>query len=443
MNWSELWARAFAELRHVLRDDQTARMAAWICLGVLVSVTISTVVVARNRRRTVPEGHDAADVSVLPERDWGDWGRTVARARGAAYGGEAGWPIDSVLPKKMTWTVVLAIVLAVSLWLAGFALAPNIPAFLASREWQVQPLYFAAHVIITRLFVLAYTRGFERGVAHLAVPDSEVRSLVDRVLGFPGALLALVIALPFVAFDFLYLLSPRYERLGGSDAVLPIDYLMWGVWSVEWFLNAFIWVVLIGFLIKSSWVIRRYPFRAPVEIVLHDKHYKPFLQMSAQGATAMFVFTAVTVGYIWYTGGELTDYAGLTITAGLLFLGFLPPWLLLKAKVRRAVDDETSTMRQKLLKNLHLAEAEASASVLHGRQNAGGDLRSLEHRLDAAVAILRISYLEGRNQNLGQTEARAIMIRMLAPAASIGWQLAKTHGHLVTELQAYLARIIQ
>lgn len=427
----------------MLRDDQTARMAAWICLGVLVSISLSTVLVAKSRRRAAPVAHGDSDVRVIPDRDWGDWGRTIPSARGAADGEAVRWPIDSVLPKRMTWTVVLAIVLAIGLWLAGFALAPNIPAFLASREWQVQPLYFAAHVIITRLFVLAYTRGFERGVAHLAVPEHEVRSLVDRVLGLPGALLALVIALPFVAFDFLYLLSPRYERLGGADTVLPIDYLMWGIWSVEWFLNAFIWVVLIGFLIKSSWVIRMYPFRAPVEIVLHDRHYKPFLQMSAQGATAMFVFTAVTVGYIWYTGGEITDYAGLIITAGLLLLGFLPPWLLLKAKVRRAVDDETSAMRQKLLKNLQLAEAEASAAVLHGRQHAGADMRSLEHRLDAAVAILRISYLEGRNQNLGQTEARAIMIRMLAPAASIGWQLAKTHGHLITELQAYLARIIQ
>ncbi len=427
----------------MLRDDQTARMAAWICLGVLASITVSTVLVAKSRRRAVPADLGEPGISVVPDRDWGDWGRTIPHARGAADGNEPRWPIDSVLPKRMTWTVVLAIVLAIGLWLAGFALAPNIPAFLASREWQVQPLYFAAHVIITRLFVLAYTRGFERGVSHLAVPDTEVHSLVDRVLGLPGALLAFAIALPFVAFDFLYLLSPRYERVGGADAVQPIDYLMWGVWSVEWFLNAFIWVVLIGFLIKSAWVIRRYPFRAPVEIVLHDKHYKPFLQMSAQGATAMFVFTAVTVGYIWYTGGELTDYAGLIITAGLLLLGFLPPWLLLKAKVRRAVDDETSAMRQKLLKNLQLAEAEASAAVLHGRQHAGADMRSLEHRLDAAVAILRISYLEGRNQNLGQTEARAIMIRMLAPAASIGWQLAKSHGHLITELQTYVARIIQ
>jgi hypothetical protein len=331
---------------------------------------------------------------------------------------------------------------ALALWLAGLWLTPSIPAFLASHEWHFQPFYIAAHIIAVRLFVMVYTRGFARGVAHLAVPGPRVRSLIDLVLGMPGAMIALLLALPFAALDFLYLFSDRYQRLGGSDTVLPIDYLMWGIWSVEWFLNAFIWEVLLGFLIKTWWVVRSHPFRSPIEIVLHAKHYKPFLQMSAEGASIVFAFTIVTVAYIWYTGGELTDYVGLCITAVLIVVSFVPSWLLLKSKVHRAVEAETIAMRQRLLRNLELAETQASTAAVDGRERPVGDIRALEHRLDAAVAILRISYLEGRHQSLGASEARAVLVRMLAPAASVGWQVAKSQGALLADLQAYLARLM-
>jgi hypothetical protein len=127
--------------------------------------------------------------------------------------------------------------------------------------------------------------------------------------------------------DFRYLTreGSRYERIGAGNAASAADYLMWSTWTVEWFINALIWVLLIGFLIKNCWVISRYPFRALIEIVVHERHYKPFLQMSAEGATIVLGFSAVTIFYLWYTGGELTDYAGLAITASLLFVGFVPP----------------------------------------------------------------------------------------------------------------------
>ncbi|MEZ5817556.1 MAG: hypothetical protein R3D44_10770 [Hyphomicrobiaceae bacterium] len=445
MLWQEFIGSALRELQSVLRDDRAARMAALSCLAVLVALTLLTVLFTRVRRR---RAHVAALAEPEPRlfaspEDLGDWGPTeTTRRRKAVLPREAAkrWPIDSVLPQRFAGTLALAVVAAACTWLAGLALAPSIPVFLASPEWHFQPLYFATHIIALRLFIDVYTRGFERGVGYLDVPESQATSFVESVLGFPGAIAALSVAMPFVALDFLYLFSDRYQRVGGAG-VMPIDYLMWGIWSVEWFLNAFIWVVLIGFLVKTWWVVRNHPFRAPIEIVLHDRQYKPFLQMGAHGATIVLAFTIVTVAYIWYTGGELTDYVGLCITAVLLVLGFLPSWLLLKAKVHRAVEEETLAMRRRLLRNLELAEAETSAAIVHNLQHPGSDARSLEHRLDAAVSILRISYLENRHQSLGASEARAVLVRMLAPALSVGWQLAKSQTELIAAVQAYFARM--
>lgn len=422
----------------VLRDDGAARIAALSGLAVLVSLTLLTVVFARVRQRRRVSTVVAATPDLPFNLDQlGDWGpgRRAYRPASRAEPGRRR-PIDSILPRRVGGTFALAVVVAAATWLAGLSLTPSIPAFLASPEWHFQPIYIATHIIVLRLFVHAYARGYERGIAYLDVPETQAHSFVDSVLGFPGALAALCIAMPFVALDFLFLFSDDYQRIGGAH-VLPIDYLMWGVWSVEWFLNAFIWVVLLGFLVNTWWVVRNHPFRAPIEIVLHDRQYKPFLQMGAQGASIVLVFTIVTVAYIWYTGGEPTDYVGLGITAVLLVVGFLPSWLLLKNKVQRAVDEETLAMRRQLLRNLELAEGEQSGALIAGLSKGE---RSLEHRLDAAVAILRISYLENRHRSLGSSEARAVLIRMLAPAASVGWQFAKGQAELLHSLQAYVAR---
>lgn len=455
MDWRALITDSTGELERLLRDDRSARIAAVSgLLALLVTMAIALLLSRRKRRRPstttvhrADAGPPASHATRSAAANLGDWGSAPpGPQRADVPAAAAAWPIDRVLPRRLGGTFGLALTIAIGLWLLGLAIAPNIPAFLASREWQFQPLYFAAHIVALRLFILVYAQGFVRGVASLVVPETNVRTLVHRVLGFPGVAIAMLIAVPFAAFDFLYLFSPRYERLGGPTDVAPIDYLMWVVWSIEWFLNAFIWIVLLGFLVKNCWVIYFHRFRAPIEIVLHDRQYRPFLQMSAHGASILLAFTVMTVAYITYTGGEITDYIGLGITATLLVVGFLPPWALLKAKVRRGIEEETLAMRQRLIRNLEQAEIETqSASVHgfppgHGPGSGGRDVRSLEHRLDAAVSILRISYLENRNQNLGMTEARAVLVRMLAPAASIGWQLSRTHADLIKDLPAYLAK---
>ncbi|MGE0767360.1 MAG: hypothetical protein AB7L90_12910 [Hyphomicrobiaceae bacterium] len=441
MTWHEFVASALRDLQGILRDDRAARIAALSGLAVLASLTLLTVIFARVRHRRRVEMAVATPDLSFGLTELGDWGsaRRVALPTLPADDTRR-WPIDSVLPRRLSGTVALAAVVAISTWLAGLALTPSLSKFLASPEWHFQPIYIATHIIAVRLFIHCYARGFERGVAYFDVPETQVHSFVSSVLGFPGAIAAFCVAMPFVALDFLYLFSDRYEGIGG-DGVLPVDYLMWTIWSVEWFLNAFIWIVLLGFLVKTWWVVRNHPFRAPIEIVLHDRQYKPFLQMGAHGASIVLGFTVVTVAYIWYTGGELTDYFGLGITAVLLVVGFLPSWLLLKNKVQRAIDQETLAMRRRLLRNLDLAEGERSALV-RARDGAGGTGRSLEHRLDAAVAILRISYLENRHRSLGDSEARAVLVRMLAPAASIGWQVAKNQTELLHTLQAYFARFL-
>lgn len=309
-------------------------------------------------------------------------------------------PIDRVFPRKPTQFLMMVAMIASGCWLVGYMLAPDVAHFRASAEWLFQPFYIAAHLVALRLFINVFTRNYAAGVAQLDVSRTQALRGVRTILGPYGVLAAVLIALPFCYFDFHYLFSPRYARMGQDNIVRGVDYLMWGIWCLEWFVNAFIWVLLIGFMVKNCLTIKSHPFRAPIHVVLHDKLYRPFLQMSAQGSTVVLGFSCVTVLYLVYTGGELTDYLGLGITVALLVVGFVPPWLILRAKVDRAVVAETVSLQQGagLMPGGPVAALSAA--------NDTGEAPPLDKRLEEVHALLRIWHLQNLYGNLGQTECR-------------------------------------
>jgi hypothetical protein len=331
--------------------------------------------------------------------------------------GEGRALIDRVFPRRPRNFLLAVAVLAVGCWLGGLALSPDAYVFLTSREWQLQPLYLAAHFITLRLFATMFTRNFMAGVGYLDMPPAQARHGIWLVLGPVGALVALVLAAPFCIYDYraVFIRGTKSAAALGPQA----DQLLYGMWCVEWFLIAFIWVQLVGFLLLTRWAIREHRFRAPIEVVLHDKQYRPFLQMSAQGATIVLGFFLVNVVYTWYTDAEVTDYIGIGVTLVLLVIGFIPPWMILTAKVDRIVSEEMTSLRRRLADTGVLSAVDAPAG--EGQHTT----RDLEKRLDEALVMLRISYLERLYRDLGQIEATSILLKVIVPAATIAYYVLK------------------
>jgi hypothetical protein len=337
-----------------------------------------------------------------------------------------GASIDSLLLRNPVVFYLLVAVLSAACWLAGWIIATNVPRFLASREWHVQPFYLAAHLVALRLFVGLFVRKYVAGAAQLDISAEQIAAGIHRILGPASLLLAAAIAVPFCALDYRYLVSDHYEKLSEDQALHTIDYLMWGIWCAEWLLNAMIWVTLAGFLAMSYRALRTSRFRAPIAIVVQDKLYRPFLQMSSQGASIVLVFACVTAFYIWYAGGAASDFLGLGVTGVLLVAGFIPSWLVLNGKVKRTVREEIEALRR----IVHTPTS--GARVLAGA--AEGRARSIEDRLDEVVALMRAEYLGRLQLDLGRTEAQALAVRLAAPAATVGWQL-------YSNLQAILGKV--
>lgn len=321
---------------------------------------------------------------------------------------------------------LMVLCLSAAIWLLGLALAPDRGRFAASREWHIQPLYLGAHLVAVSLFVAVLRNNFEAGVARMSMAPETAIAVMRMILGPAGMLAALAIATPLCFLDYQYLLSSRYEKLGGDGVVRPVDLLMWAIWCVEWFLNAFLWVMLAGFTAQVVWIIARYRFRAPIEVVLHEKQYRPFLQMSAQGSTVLLAFSLVSLIYILYAGGEISDYVGLAISVVLLVAAFTVPWLQLRSKVRALVVEETKSLRRDLYRRV---------------QERGAAPASVEHRVDEMLAMLRISHAEHLQINLGWTEAKLLMLRLIAPALTIAWQLVQHGGEISRKASQLLNEI--
>jgi hypothetical protein len=330
--------------------------------------------------------------------------------------GEGRALIDRLLPRRPRNFLLAVAALALGCWIAGLTLSADAYAFFTSREWQVQPLYLAAHFITLRLFGTMFTRNFMEGIAYLDVPPALARHGIWLVLGPVGALVALVLAIPFSIYEYRTLLVSDVTSAGSLG--YHADLLLYGIWCAEWFLIAFIWVQLVGFLLLTRWAIREHRFRAPIEIVLHDKQYRPFLQMSAQGATIVLGFFAVNAVYTWYTGAEMTDYIGVAVTLILLVVGFIPPWMLLTAKVDRIVSEEMTSLRRRLSDSGVLAEPQQGGSTTR-------TIGDIEKRLDEALVMLRISYLERLYRDLGQIEATSIFVKVIVPAVTLLYYVLK------------------
>jgi hypothetical protein len=327
--------------------------------------------------------------------------------------GERRAPVDRLLPRQPRAFLIVVCVLAAACWVAGLALAEDVMAFLTSREWQLQPLYLAAHFITLRLFATMFTRNYLAGVVHLDMPTAHARRGIELVMGPTGTLVAVLVALPFMLYDYQLVGLPKAAK---AVAGLAVDRLLYGIWCIEWYLMALIWVQLVGFLFLTRRAIGNYRFRAPIEVVLLEKQYRHFLALSAHGATIVLGFFLLNLVYSWYTGAELTDYIGVTITLVLLVVGFIPPWIQLTAKMDRIIKDEMARLRRRLASSEMLSPVDAAPSPGQGASDSAADLQA---RLDEALVMLRISYLERLHRDLGNMEAWSIVMKVGVPVMTV------------------------
>jgi hypothetical protein len=329
--------------------------------------------------------------------------------------------LDRLLPARAGPFLGAVATVGALVWVAGLLLAGERQTFLESREWKIQPLYLAVHLVLLRMFVSAYSGNFLAGCGALDTDRADVERRLRRVLGVFSVAGAFLLAVPLIGLDVAYLRSDRHLgaglALGEGHTLGAADWLMAGVWSVEWVINAYVWLVIVGALVLTQRVLRRHGFRDPIERVLRERQYRPFLLMSAQGASLTVVLAVAIVSYIVVTEGATSDYVGLWVAGGLVMLGFVPPWLTLKARLGRGVDAEAMRLG---------ASLDASTAALGtGARAPAASTGDVGARVDLVLDLVRFDHLKRLHEELGRSEAQGLVLKLLVPAATGGWRFLR------------------
>jgi hypothetical protein len=324
--------------------------------------------------------------------------------------------IDRWLPRRPAPFVAVALAIPLAAWALGLLLAHDRARFLGSRAWTAQPPWFAVHLVVMRLFTTAYARHFLDGVSRLSAGAGEARRRMERFLGPAGVLVAVALAAPLAWADLGHVTGAEF--LNGPDAqgspghVAASDAVLGALWCVEWVLTSYVWVLLVGFAVLTIRTIERHDFAAPLEVVLHERHYRPFLLMSAQGASILLGYTVVTGVYVLAVRGGLAEWIGLWVTAGLLLFTFVPPWMRLKRRIARRMREETHRLGTVVL------EARRRWLQVDDRR-APVTTEEVGARLDVVLAILESEHLERLYRDLGRSEGQSILLRLLAPLSTV------------------------
>lgn len=353
--------------------------------------------------------------SLLPEGEDEDLSRLSLERTQTAW-------LDRRLPAHPIAYLAVSFAIPVAVWIVALVVARDRARFLGDPHWQAQPLFFAVHLVVLRLFVTAYTRYFHEGIAFLVPEAQAARGQVRTILGPLGFTISLVLAAPLIFLELRFLYGQEYLSSpfaqGEPGAPHATDHLLAFLWAIEWIVTTYVWVLLVGFAQLTIRTLERYPFQATLETLLHERHYRPFLLMSAKGASILFVFTAAYAGYVWFTKGDTTVYIGLWVTAGLLLVSFVPPWVRLKARVARRMREESHRLRVAVI------DARARAHLTDDGKSTY-TLDEVGSRLDVAVTMLQLDHLERLYRDLGKSEGQQILLRMLAPASTIVFRLLR------------------
>lgn len=321
--------------------------------------------------------------------------------------------IHQWLPSNTFYAAGVFLSIGVVLWLIGLGLSGDYRAYVLSHEWQVQPLYLAGHLFTAWMFVLPFTRLFHRALGAMEGDKTSLEQWTKAVLSPAGIFGATILATPFWAMMIRSFLKGDYDEyfLDAESGMKIIDIWMLLLWATEWWISGYIWFILLGFVGLTIGAISILRFTGEIEDVLIRETYRPFLLLVVQGASCCLFFCLINSAYVWYAEGETDDYVGLGLTIGLLLAGFAPPWIMLRQKLERDINDRHKSLGSRLL-----------ALELHETRDVA--VRD-SHAIQEFAIIARIQYLDRLKAELGQKEGRSVVLRLLIPAATMAWEFLK------------------
>lgn len=334
----------------------------------------------------------------------------------------------------------LSFLLSSGFWVAGYLLAPDASAFLRNDSWLYQIVWLPAHIVCGYLAVCIYRVALASCGSEKELSPVGFMPYLNYL--FRKFLIATAAVLPFLVMDGIEgydMVLEEFSSMGRSG------WLLMTVWVIEWIATGVLWVhVLLTLKLNFDFFNENY-VRNHLESLLITAKDVPLLTAGVENSLVILLYAAATFGYIWFAGGELSDFVALGVSAIFVLLAFLGSMLHLKIKINRALDDLYEEHLQRLLKrdvtpstaghppNRSLEDLQVLDQLIFSRPpgvsvRSYARLRSIKANLlldpeadsqSVARDMFRYTEYELRLATVGAAELRAVMIRLSAPVAGV------------------------
>ncbi len=325
-------------------------------------------------------------------------------------------------------------------WVAGYLLAPDASAFLRNDSWLYQIVWLPAHILCGYLAVCIYRVALSSCDSDKELSPVGFMPYLNYL--FRKLLIATAAVLPFLVMDGIEgydMVLEEFSSMGRSG------WLLMTVWIIEWIATGVLWVhVLLTLKLNFDFFNENY-VRNHLESLLITSKDLPLLTAGVENSLVILLYAAATFGYIWFAGGELSDFVALGVSAIFVLLAFLGSMLHLKIKINRALDDLYEEHLQRLLKRdatplttahqpgRSLEDLQVLDQLIFSRPpgvsvRSYARLRSIKANLlldpeadsqSVARDVFRYTEYELRLATVGAAELRAVMIRLSAPVAGV------------------------
>ncbi|MBX3460724.1 MAG: hypothetical protein KF696_12310 [Planctomycetes bacterium] len=345
------------------------------------------------------------------------------------------WWLDRLLPDGARKYFLAAYVICTGVWLIALVLrlmeagtgelSEDLWYFVKDKQWQLQPLLLFVHFICLRLFKGIYSRNFDRAFTHLDVQQGELETFKRWFYGRRVNLFAIAIALPFIAWDFLFFATGEkfYETIYGADSryLQIIDtstrtaeaWLLLTIWTFEWLMFGFYCYLMLSGAFVVRAILRKHDFVDSVDLVLTERQYRPMFNVIAQAGSLVFFYGLIHLGYMLYTKSADSDIAGLILLVTLLSTSFGITWGAVRAELRGNVNAALEELEKSY------RSCREKLATMKDIPGIDDDIQRIQVQLKMQLALQQLDYLQSKYESLGRREFLGLVFKMLAPVGSV------------------------
>jgi len=354
------------------------------------------------------------------------WAFESLRYRGS------GWLLDRALPRSPVGVIAVALAVPAVWFAVVVALSHDRHAVLATPDVLGQLWFFPMHVLAIRLVGNLWGRGLDPALAGLALDDGPRLRIRRGALGRWASAGAIAAAVPFIARDLWFGLSPD-----PTSGLIPFDDPeMWdmaklgrgvhgsmmGLWIVEWLLFGYLLWLQAWLLVAWTRELRRTNFRPHIMTVLVGDGYRHAFSLFGNTATVCLVFALGNLGFIHYTG-ELIPREKVVIESAGDFMQNMSDVLsttLLFVLALGAIIAFVTQLRSAMTKAVNAEFAEAGDAALQTM-----DGMTLEARVEAQGKLLRAVVYLREVEKIGGRTMITIGAKALLPLVTTVLKIAK------------------